>query len=267
MITTLFIMVCALGVALFHKRSASGRSRQPVLMPAPAVRAVDVPALTPAMSGVSWDVAEIKPDPLVVREIDDGLATLMVRHRSRRRACTAHLIVWSGHKHRRIRDAYYDLGRVDAEGIGEALVQQFIEVAKQRLTELKGPGRRTRGTALCVPVAMPAPAAPPSAKAPAETPIRMKPFPSVYRGTVLEIGYMPRALNGQDVQSFGVRYRTPEGAEDVVWGVNLRTALLDARAAVGDEVEILKIGRKTMEEGKAPMNLFQVHKIESRTSH
>jgi hypothetical protein len=36
-----------------------------------------------------------------------------------------------------------------------------------------------------------------------------------------------------------------------------------AKVSVGDYVEILKIGRKTVEKGKAPMNLYQIAKIDA----
>lgn len=52
-----------------------------------------------------------------------------------------------------------------------------------------------------------------------------------------------------------------EGIEDAVFGANLRGALREANATIGDSVEILKIGRKTIDSKKAPMNLFKVAKL------
>ena len=51
------------------------------------------------------------------------------------------------------------------------------------------------------------------------------------------------------------------GIEDAVFGANLRGALRDVEASIGDSVEILKIGRKTIDPTKAPMNLFKVAKL------
>src|SRR5574337_1322308 len=86
--------------------------------------------------------------------------------------------------------------------------------------------------------------------------IKLKRFPSVYRGVITEVGMMMQSKDSREFETFGVRYRTQEGIVEAVFGANLRTALQEANAAVGDEVEILKIGRKTIEKGKAPMNLF-----------
>lgn len=79
----------------------------------------------------------------------------------------------------------------------------------------------------------------------------------------LEEASLPKAGKEGDIERYGVRYRTPEGLEEVVWGGDLRTAFNDSGAGVNDEVEILKIGRKTIEKGKAPMNLYKVRKLPS----
>lgn len=230
---------------------------------------------------------DIEPQPLVVRHLNSGNATLMVRHRARMSGCTAHLVIWSGKKKRRIQDSYYDLGIIQANGIGHDIVEQFLRIAQEKIGELKATGkqkqrRRRKITAEAAPEASLEAEAQASQSAEAGQPaaasneptvvveenqkpdpaIRMKRFPSVFRGVVLEMGMMPRALNGEEITCFGVRYRTAEGVIDVVWGTNLRTAFRDAKAGLGDEVEILKIGRKTVEEGKAPMNLYKVAKIQ-----
>ncbi len=92
--------------------------------------------------------------------------------------------------------------------------------------------------------------------------IKLKRFPSVYRGIIKEIGMMTQNKDGREFETFGVRFKTQEGVVDAVFGVNLREALRDAKADVGDQVEILKIGRKTITKGKAPMNLFKIAKLE-----
>ena len=229
---------------------------------------------------------DIEPEPLVVRHLNAGRATLMVRHRARMRACTAHLVIWSGKKKRRIQDSYYDLGIIQANGIGHDIVEQFLGIAQEKIGSLTATGtqrqrRRRKIAAESAPEASLEAEAQASRSADAGQPaaaandtvaveenqkpdpaIRLKRFPPVYRGVVLEMGMMPRALSGGEKTCYGVRYRTAEGVVDVVWGTDLRTAFRDAKAGLGDEVEILKIGRKTVEEGKAPMNLYKVAKIQ-----
>jgi hypothetical protein len=230
---------------------------------------------------------DIEPEQLVVRHLNAGRATLMVRHRARMRACTAHLVIWSGKKKRRIQDSYYDLGIIQANGIGHDIVEQFLGIAQEKIGSLTATGtqkqrRRRKSAAESAPEASLEAEAQASRSADAGQPaaasnepavsveenqepdpaVKMKRFPSVYRGVVLEMGMMPRAVNGGEITCFGVRYRTAEGVVDVVWGNNLRTAFRDAKAGLGDEVEIVKIGRKTVEERKAPMNLYKVAKIQ-----
>jgi hypothetical protein len=72
---------------------------------------------------------------------------------------------------------------------------------------------------------------------------------------------MTRSKDGREFQIFGVFLETQEGKTESIYGANLRIALRDAKVVVGDRVEIVKIGRRTVEEGKAPMNLFKVYKI------
>jgi hypothetical protein len=233
------------------------------------------------------DQPEITASRLVVRHMTDK-ATLLVRYRARKQACTAHMIIWSGAKRRNISDSYYDLGAIPSEATTEAVVEQFLALAKERLNELATAGQRKRKveqvkqqvklqeiavdtvvTAMestpveTAPVVSVQDAAQPSVimeDSPPES-TRLKKFPSVYRGIITEIGMMQQSKNGDEFTTFGVRYRSPEGVEDAVYGVNLRVALREAMADVGDTVEIVKIGRRTVEAGRAPMNLFKVAKL------
>ncbi|MCZ2112909.1 MAG: hypothetical protein LC131_03610 [Anaerolineae bacterium] len=216
---------------------------------------------------------EIVPSPFIVKHLNDGMATLMMRHRASKNACTASLIIWSGKKKRQIRDSYYDLGMRTADGIGEEIIEEFVQMAKQKLDELKPQGRKKRMKKTAGEVEKStAPESPTEAGTDSSTvaieanekpgpAIKIKKFPSVYRGRILEAGIMPRAIGNETIEMYGVRYRTAEGVEDVVWGTGLKTELRDAHAGVGDDVEILKIGRKTVGEGKAPMNLYKVCKL------
>lgn len=230
---------------------------------------------------------EIVASPLIVRHLTDK-ATLLVRHRATKQACTAHLIIWSGAKRRSISDSYYDLGVIKDVAPTEETVEQFLALAKERLDELAQAGKRKRKAAKetkqevveateaveSAPVETPAElpeqvvVVPPTVvmeDTPPES-IKLKRFPSVYRGVIKEVGMMKQNKGDREFDTFGVRYTTQEGVVEAVFGANLRTALREAKADVGDHVEILKIGRKTIEKGKAPMNLFKVAKLVQPTA-
>jgi len=228
---------------------------------------------------------EVVASPLIVRELNKGKVTMLVRYRARKQACTAHLIIWSGAKRNRIQDSYYDLGVIPGDMVTEEVIQSFMALAMSRMEELQNAGRRTRKAkteqtkqqevvqqevaavdqSVVVPAVSVEGAVQPSVVVEDSPPelIRLKKFPSVYRGVITEIGMMPQNKNGEYFTVFGVRYLTSEGIEDAVFGANLRIAIREAQAGIGDKVEILKIGRKTVETGKAPMNLFKVAKLET----
>lgn len=214
--------------------------------------------------------------PLIVKHLDHGKATLILRYRVRKKACTAQLIVWSGAKRRRIQDSYYDLGILAKDKVDEDVVKEFLKLAQERLDDLRTAGKRTRMRKV-EEVALEAQGdshqqrvtAGKEAEEIEEPPAletKLRRFPSVYRGIITEMGMMVQEKNGAPFKIYGVRYRTQEGLEDAVFGANLKIALRDAMAGVGDTVEILKIGRKTVECGKAPMNLFKVAKISDFSS-
>lgn len=243
-----------------------------------AEKEVTVPA-PPVFHPVFEEKNEYTVSPLVVHHLSDK-ATLLLRHRRKKEVSTAHLIVWSGAKRRTIQDSYYDLGIIPGAELSEQVVEQFVAMARQRLEELAVGGRRQRreakvSEAPVVQVVDPVPAevvaAPPlvgKVEEPTvtvdETPpeaVKLRKFPSVHRGVIQEIGMMPQTKGGREFTTFGVRFTTAEGYPDAVFGANLREALRQAGAGVGDTVEILKIGRKTISKDKAPMNLFTVAKI------
>lgn len=242
---------------------------------------------------------EYVPQSLVVRDIEDGKGTVIMRYRNRKHVVTAHLIVWAGESKRkkkfRHEDSYYDLGFFDAKEVTFEIIAKATSEARYKLAELARPRpRRAAAQAAEVvaevvqqvatvqaEVATPAPVERSSgaqtvveqtvvsAAAAVEVEdngehqpaIKLKKTPAVFRGVILESGPMRRALQDKVITSFGVKYRTPEGIEDAVWGVDLQRAMASANVTVGDTVEILKIGRKTIEKGKAPMNLYQIAKI------
>ena len=230
---------------------------------------------------------EIVASPLIVRHLTDT-ATLLVRHRATKQVCTAHLIIWSGAKRKSISDSYYDLGVIKDVAPTDETVEQFMALANERLVELAQAGKRKRKTAKeakqevveateaveSAPVENPAAqpeqvvVVPPTVDmedTPPES-IKLKRFPSVYRGVITEVGVMKQNKGDREFDTFGVRYTTQEGVVEAVFGANLRAALKEAKVDVGDHVEILKIGRKTIEKGKAPMNLFKVAKLAQPTA-
>ena len=218
-------------------------------------------------------IQDVTATPLVVKQLDQGRATLILRYRVRKQACTAHLIVWSGAKRRRIQDSYYDLGVIARDHVDDEVVEEFLVLAKEKLSELQNVGKKKRQkkavavellteSAIAEPQAVVAePVVEPEFSSIPDKSVKLKAFPSVFRGTILEVGMMTQNKNGADFEIFGVKFQTPDGIEDAIFGCNLRQALKEAMAGVGDHVEILKIGRKTVEKGRAPMNLFQVSKI------
>ena len=239
---------------------------------------------------VSSEREQVTASPLFVRHLTD-MATLMVRYRHRKQACTAHLIVWSGSKRKGYSDSYFDLGLIEGQELTEQVIEQALALAKQQLLDLAEKGKRKRReskkqkqeTAAIAEVAVAEVAEAPADVAVVAAPvvveqkaevtpvvvedtppesIKLKKFPSVYRGIIKEIGMMTQNKDGREFETFGVRFETQEGIVDAVFGVNLREALRDAKADVGDHVEILKIGRKTITKGKAPMNLFKIAKLE-----
>jgi hypothetical protein len=87
--------------------------------------------------------------------------------------------------------------------------------------------------------------------------------PSVTRGVLVKSGLLPKPQpGGGEIQVFGLVVRTEEGEEKHLWGRDLQQGLARCGAKVGDAIEVIKLGRTRLEEGKAPMNLYTVTKIE-----
>lgn len=91
--------------------------------------------------------------------------------------------------------------------------------------------------------------------------VKLFKMPQVSRGTIIEMGKMDRPRGDATIRMYGVKFRTEDGSIGEQWGDNLRTELRAADAKVGDVVEIIKLGRKTIEAGKAPMSLYKVTKL------
>lgn len=92
--------------------------------------------------------------------------------------------------------------------------------------------------------------------------MKLKRFPSLYRGVVLELGMMAKEAEGEGtIERYGVKVRTDSDDEDVAWGSDLKRAFSEAKAGPGDYVEIVKVGRRLMRPGKAPKNLYRVQKV------
>lgn len=263
----------------------------------PVVKPAAAPEPIAAMQQTEGPVVEDRPEyqasPLVVRHLADK-ATLLVRPRTRKQACTGTLMIWSGAKRKRVQDSIYDLGMIEGLEPTEKVVEEFMCLAQARLNELAAAGRRKRKAVVAeaqaveqaveqavpetataaveesTPVEAPASIAVQQAVEPEvsvdDTPpetIKLKKFPSLYRGVITEIGMMKQNKGDREFDTFGVRIRTQEGIVDAVFGANLRVALRQANAGVGDSVEILKVGRKTIDPNKAPMNLFTIAKLEA----
>lgn len=254
-------------------------------------------ATSPAQESPVTGPQQVAPDQnsdqeaaqLIVHHLKgkSGQATLLVRERPAKKAVTGQLLIVAGKKKKFVRDSFYELGLVHQEKVTNALVDDFIVLAKAKMDDLACAGVKRKSRVSVVSERISTPVVPPPViekAAPvvvaiptppvdavpvsiienqpqSEGAIKLRKFPSVSRGVILEIGHMPRVLGGKTLNQFGVKYRTPDGVEDVVWGVDLRTVLHDAKAGVGDTVEILKIGRKTIDEDKAPMNLYTATKL------
>lgn len=134
------------------------------------------------------------------------------------------------------------------------------------------------------------PAKPPKASAKEETPVahvpaeakpdktvlesdaqppKPKTMPS-WKGKVLDYGIGERALSTDDEDDpenkepkMIKQYRLVleiHGAEESIWGQDLHRAITDSGAVKGDMVEVLKTGRKKLE-NKKTMNLYSIKKL------
>ena len=115
----------------------------PVVSP-PVAAAVEPVEVEP----VEVESVEVEPEivasPLVVKQLNQGRASLILRYRARKQACTAMLIIWSGAKRRRVQDSYYDLGIIARNRVDDWVVDQFMGLAQTKLVELQTNARKSR---------------------------------------------------------------------------------------------------------------------------
>lgn len=269
-------LVAAQGFApMIQQAVAQLKARRYGPVPALAFAAAEAEALA--------ESSEIIPDKLIVKEIQAGLGTLLVRERSKARMASGQLIVWASEKKKkrrklmRLQDGFYDLGLLPATQIDDKVVDEFLHMAINQIRVLKGEPElpavevQEEMQSEAAPVPEMAQEAAQEAAQPLvsvedndaqEGAIKLKRRPMVSRGKLIEAGVMTNHKNGgEEFRCYGVRFMTPEGVEDELWGRDLQRQLKIAGANVGDNVEILKLGRKTVEKGKAPMNLYRVTKL------
>jgi hypothetical protein len=219
------------------------------------------------------------PARLLVRHLADK-ATVMIRPKREPGGFTGSMIVWRGKKTRKgYTDVQYDLGIITTSAPHYEAAEQFLLLAKEKLEELaaKGVSRRTKKekAEIAAPVVSPEGQGtcpdenvldtedqPDDAPAITEPAIRLRRFRNVFCGVITEIGMMERCKDGKMFEVFGIRLRTQEGVVEELYGIHLQTVLRAARASIGDQVEIIKVGYKDFNNGKAPMNLYQLAKLD-----
>jgi hypothetical protein len=205
---------------------------------------------------------DVKASPLVVKHLDEGRSTLLIRQRDRRGIVTGQLLVWSGAKRKKIQDSLYDLGVIKAAEATEEVIGLFIASALDKLYDLRNEGRKRKQEAR-----------------PQQSIVEVLPqvqlltdkragdqrisFPDVYRGVLTAMGMETIEKGDRKIKSFAISYQTENGQVLQLSGSDLQTALSKAKAKIGDKVEIMKVGKKNMGGGYAPMQLFSAAKIES----
>lgn len=254
------------------------------------------PVVVPFVAAPMASLAEkpdFTPSPLVVRDLDDHKATLLVRYRQRRKQATAHLIVWAGKRKRNMQDSYYDLVTQSADSLSEEIIEKFVDAAMCKLDELKEAGKRNRQakpSAVAATIETPVLVLPVSemidkfvdtsldqmderrlaSRAEPSTAgigdgagvVKLRKYPNSVEGIYLESGMLPNDNAGKP--TYGIKLRNPvSGIEIVRYGVHLKLAIEEAKAKPGDLVKVDKVGRKTMDADRAPMNLYEVVVLES----
>ena len=208
---------------------------------------------------------EFQPEPLIVKHLDEGRSTLLIRRRERRGVVTGQLLVWSGAKRKKVQDSLYDLGVIKAAQATDEVIERFVADALNMLFDLKNAGRRRKkeqraGAIEEVVVAQVDRSEQPPVVAD-ESLKGSHSFPDVYRGVITSMGFAPRSHGDRTIEAFGITYLSEDGEKLDLTGSHLRTALKEAGAEEGDKVEIVKVGKKTMGKGLSPMQLFRVAKI------
>lgn len=85
--------------------------------------------------------------------------------------------------------------------------------------------------------------------------------PIVTKGELVRASKMAKEGAEPGKTVYGAIVRKDDGTETTLWGAGLKTEIAKAGAKVGDQLEIIKLGRKTIEEGKGPMNVYKVTKL------
>ena len=91
--------------------------------------------------------------------------------------------------------------------------------------------------------------------------IELRKTPKIVCGILTRSGISAYESSKGKYDVFSVTIRMDDGSEETLKGANLQSGLIKAKAAIGDHIEVIKVGRKTMEEGKAPMSLYHVSKL------
>jgi hypothetical protein len=191
----------------------------------------------------------------------------------------------------------YDLGVVNSSGFHPEVVSAFVEAAKTKLKDLGkiGMSRRKAEDIPLIdqveheasafmngkrPKVVKAPEAVPDNQAPVikvledvppeekdEAQAKTIPFkpnaaflaakPVSYKGEILEINRFKKG----EYMVHGVKLRLANGSEYICFGVDLIRAVEEADVAVGDYVEITRVGRKQINPDRPPMNLWDICKL------
>lgn len=86
---------------------------------------------------------------------------------------------------------------------------------------------------------------------------------SIFRGKLINHGFMERAAGEKLIRQYCLEFMDSEtGAPETVWGNDLRRALDAVKPAVGDRLEILKLGKQKLDVEKgAPRYMVKWHII------
>ncbi len=159
----------------------------------------------------------------VIREL--GQATLFV-HQREEEGVSAHMIVWhpvASETEIRVQDAHVALCMFPGGRIEHQMIEDALALAQAKLATLKTTPEVAEEVA--------------PAKASADPAIKLRKVPVLYRGTILQMGNMPRTQEGdKTITMYGVKYSGDDGAEDTIWGVHLRRELKAVGAGVCDRV-------------------------------
>jgi hypothetical protein len=171
----------------------------------------------------------------------------------------------------------HDLGFVETKTCSSEVLSHFAKIGKERLELLEALGKRQRCSTK-VEKKQVIPELPPVPQIQVSQPeewresnavelvtemSQIRVAQAIYRGEILMIGLLPKVWDNGSAMVHGVKLRTEDGREQYCYGSHLKQATRIARARIGDFVEITRVGRKIITEGKAPMNIWEVRKLSS----